>query len=165
MTNEFVFLRHGQYPGKGLSKSEKQKAPLSDLGQTQARDAGRFLAGWLQEHSLVVGRVVFTPNYRTRHTAEIVLAEIGVSQAPRALEETGGNNLDALLAKVDRWAQPLGSDEVLVFVGSGNSLGRLCKALGPNIDGLARKHGSVLVYRRSEAGAPWSLVDFHPRKG
>lgn len=162
MHQRFLFLRHGHYTKDGLSAAQRDRASLSAEGQAQARDAAVFVRRWLEVGGLRLGRVVATNKQRTQETARLVTE--GLPLAPGCWHiESGGRGFAALMAKVERWLEPVGDLGVVLFVGSGSNLGHLCKALGPDPRRLTRHHAPVLVYQRSGEG--WTLEQAYPLSG
>ena len=92
------FVRHGQSEGNVVrDEAEQQNAdryqldtrdadvPLSDLGRRQAAALGRWIAE--QPPELLPDAVLTSPYLRARQTADILLAEAGLTGVRRGVEE------------------------------------------------------------------------------
>lgn len=80
---DFWFMRHGQSGGnvKGVPQGRADH-PLTDLGRSQAREAGAWLRG------LGIDLVLTSPLSRARETAQIVAEEAGAGAAVAVPELT-----------------------------------------------------------------------------
>lgn len=73
--SHFIFVRHAQSQGNAEGAVARDDSPLSDLGLTQAAQAG------LQLKDKGITRIVCAPTARARQTAEIIATELGMDPA------------------------------------------------------------------------------------
>ncbi|MBW2735806.1 MAG: histidine phosphatase family protein [Deltaproteobacteria bacterium] len=153
---QFVFVRHGQYDGKGLSRAERKLAPLNDKGRTAAQAAGEYM----KQENITPDFVITTDAERTKETARIILDALEVTDVEPQAKVGGFRKGKATIErKLGEW---LGETEpaVVMFVGHLPSQ-QYCVSDLPGSPNVPNENRScVLLYERTSAG--WSLLKEHP---
>ncbi|MDY0062369.1 MAG: phosphoglycerate mutase family protein [Myxococcota bacterium] len=150
----FLFVRHG-HKAHGAGNDQ----PLTERGEQEARDMGRFLV----RQGIVPDLIVHTGKKRTRKTAELLLEALAPARVPVKDGGSGfrsGCTLAELEARLDRWVA-LGEGEVgtLLFVGHCKQQQACLARLGAPAGVEVQTHDrTVLVYTQGEHGwelGPW----------
>lgn len=153
----FIFVRHGHYDKKGKLQPEKNKTGLNARGREAARAAGEFL-----KREGIVPEVVFTTRTeRTRETARIVLATLGVEDVQPQARGGGfskGKDKAGLDAKLAGWIGKTDPD-VVMFVGHHPSQNYCVSELSGTPDVPDGNKACVLVYDKQPDG--WLLTRHH----
>lgn len=120
---ELILLRHAHALPAAAGQDDRER-PLSDEGQREALEAGR----WLKEHGSIPGQVLCSPARRTLQTlagVEKTLGPLPVSRVDAIYEATPGDLLG--LIDVDQAQRLLlvghnpGLEQLLALLTSGQS--------------------------------------------
>ena len=150
MAKRFVFVRHGDYAKAGLNPAERKTEPLTELGASQALEAGE----WLKAQGIELDEVVTTEAARTKETADWMLMALDHEDLrPRAMAGGFALGKSGLDEKLYAW-KCLGP--TVCFVGHCKQQEYCVAALGgPRLTSSQR---AVLVYEREDEGS-WVYLD------
>ncbi|TAL74872.1 MAG: histidine phosphatase family protein [Rhodanobacter sp.] len=95
--HELILLRHAEAEPPATTGTDSERA-LSERGEREALDAGRWLAG----HGAHPQRVLCSPTRRTRQTAELALAAFSAPPAVQSADEIYDASPGELLALLDQ---------------------------------------------------------------
>jgi|GEM_PF-3363040 len=156
----FAYVRHAEYAKIAGGGRRNDGRPLTELGVTQARAAGDFLADVIRRHGLRVAEVVTTATQRTQQTADVILTRVDAS--PPARREASIGRGGDVADRMALWTADLRAGELLLIVGHGPSLSAVLDLVGLRTSALGSLHGAVAVGRRDGEG--WSRMAFFPEK-
>jgi len=145
----FIFVRHGDYPRSGKSRSQRNQESLSALGRHQAESA----SDWVSNNDFQVDLIVHTPSVRARETAEVFA--VNFPKATRVSVPSGFRDLQGLKRKLAQWCGDE-NPECVVFVGHDSSQSCLVSHFALNAKKADR---TVIVLTAALVGAlkdiPW----------
>lgn len=145
-----LFVRHGLTPTTGKEMPPQGSGPeLSEQGRQQAKEAGALIAEWRSALS-PIDAVYTSPLARTRQTAEIVGATLGLEPQPRpALADCDAGDWSGValkdLNKKPEWPTVVHYPSAFRFPGGESLSGMQARAIGEVRNIIAAHPGRSVV--------------------